>query len=380
MKIMMKITMTILITGILSLTGCGKSPGTGDGQEEKIIPVNVTRVVRGSIENKIPFLGDIKAYQQVHVYAKVPEQITALYVDINDIVAKGDVLATVKDVSIRQGVLQAEAALSAARAQYNNVKTEWERIQQLYKESAVSKMQYDAVKAQKESAKSGVKQAAAALESAKEQLANTKIKAPISGIIAARNYELGDQTSPQMPAFTIIDVSKLKIHIDVIESEISRVKEGQKVLVKVTSYPDELFTGRVDKVYPVLNPLTRSAQVEIVIDNPDYRLRPGMYASVNIITEKKDDVLLIPAHAIIEKTNLQYLGSEISNTKVTTEKHVFIVKDNLALRRFVTTGIEDGGTVEILTGLNTNDILVTLGQYDLADSIKVRIVGKDIES
>lgn len=380
MKIMMRITLTILITGILTLTGCGKSPDARTDQEEKIVPVEVTRVARGSIENKIRFLGDIKAYQQVHVYAKVPEQITALYADINDIVAKGDVLATVKDVSIRQGVLQAEAALSAARAQYNNVKTEWERIQQLYKESAVSKSQYDAVKAQKESAESGVKQAAAALESAKEQLANTKIKAPISGIVAARNYELGDQTSPQMPAFTIIDISKLKIHIDVIESEISRVKEGQKVFVKVTSYPDVLFTGRVDKVYPVLNPLSRSAQVEIVIDNPDYRLRPGMYATVIITTEKKDDVLLIPAHAIIEKTNLQYLGSEISNAKVTTEKHVFIVKDNLALRRFVTTGIEDGGTVEIMAGLNANDILVTLGQYDLADSVQVRIVGKDIES
>lgn len=380
MKIMMKVTLSILITGMFVLTGCGKSPKAGAEQEEQIIPVNVTRVVRGSIKNKIRLLGNIKAYQEVQVYAKVPEQITALYADINDIVEKGDVLATVKDLTIRQGVLQAEAGLAGARAQYNNVKTEWERIQKLYKESAVSKSQYDAVKAQKESAESGVKQAAAALESAKEQLENTRIKAPISGIVAARNYELGDQTSPQMPAFTIIDISKVKIDLDVIESEISKVRKGQKVLIKVTAYPDDVFPGQVDKVYPILNPLTRSSRVEIVIDNNDYRLKAGMYATVEIITQEKQDVLLIPSYAIIEKTNLEYLGGEISNTRITSEKNVFIIKDGVALRRLVETGIEDDGTIEILSGLNEKDVLVTLGQYGLTDSAKVRIVSKEIES
>ncbi len=380
MKMRMNTRLTILISGILILIGCGKSPEARTDQEERIVPVEVTRVVRGQIKNKIRLLGNIKAFQEVQVYATIPEKITALYADINDVVAKGDILATVRDVSVQQGVLQAEAALEAARAQYNNVRTEWERIQKLYKESAVSKSQYDAVKAQKESAESGVKQAAAALESAKEQLENTKIKAPISGIIAARNYELGDQTSPQMPAFTIIDISKVKIDLDVIESEISKVREGQNVLIKVAAYPDDVFTGQVDKVYPILNPLTRSSQVEIVIDNIDYRLKAGMYATVEIVTQEKQDVLLIPSYAIIEKTNLEYLGGEISNTRITSEKIVFIIKNGMALHRLVATGIEDDGTVEILSGLNEKDVLVTLGQYELTDSAKVRIVGKEIES
>ncbi|MGC9364172.1 MAG: efflux RND transporter periplasmic adaptor subunit [Fidelibacterota bacterium] len=376
----MNTRLTILISGILILIGCGKSPEARTDQEERIVPVEVTRVVRGPIKNKIRLLGNIKAFQEVQVYATIPEKITALYTDINDVVAKGDILATVRDVSVQQGVLQAEAALEAARAQYNNVRTEWERIQKLYKESAVSKSQYDAVKAQKESAESGVKQAAAALESAKEQLENTKIKAPISGIIAARNYELGDQTSPQMPAFTIIDISKVKIDLDVIESEISKVREGQNVLIKVAAYPDDVFPGQVGKVYPILNPLTRSSRVEIVIDNNDYRLKAGMYATVEIITQEKQDVLLIPSYAIIEKTNLEYLGGEISNTRITSEKNVFIIKDGVALRRLVETGIEDDGTIEILSGLNEKDVLVTLGQYGLTDSAKVRIVSKEIES
>ncbi len=380
MKLIMNFSITILIAMVLLLPGCGKTRNTNIVQEEKIIPVNVTDVVSGSIENKIRFLGDIKAYQEVNVYATVPEQITSLKVDINDVVEKGDLLATVKDVAIRQGVLQAEAGLSSTKSQYENVNTEWGRIQKLYKESAVSKSQYDAVKTQKESAESAVKQLTAGLKSAKEQLKNTNIKAPISGIISARNFNLGDLTSPQLPAFTIVNMQKVKIYIDIVENQISQMREGQKAIIQVTSYPGEVFIGRVDKVYPTLNPMTRSARAEIVIDNADFRLKPGMYATVDIITKQKNNVLLIPSYSIIEKTNLEYLGGEVSNTKISVDKYVYTVKDSIAIRQPLVTGIEDMGIVEVISGLHLNDVIVTLGQYDLTDSAKVRIIRKGIES
>ena len=376
MKRIITLNLTIVIVSALLMSNCGKPNKADTVSEERIIPVNVTTVTSGSVENKINFLGDIKAYREVNVYSTIPEKITSLNVDINDVVQKGDLLATVNDVKIRQGVLQAEAGLASAKAQYENVSTEWDRIQKLYKESAVSKSQYDAIRTQKEAADAAVKQLSAGLKSAKEQLADTKIKAPISGIISARNYNFGDQTSPQYPAFTIIDMDTVKIYIDIVEYQVAQIKEGQKALIHVNGYPNKVFEGVVAKVYPTLNPLSRSVKAEIVIDNEDLLLKPGMYANVDVITDCKDNVPVIPPYCIIEKTNLEYLGGEVSNTRVKTEKYVYVVQEDIAYQRQIATGIEEANAIEIINGINIGDVIVTRGQHNLSDSTLVRIIEK----
>lgn len=374
MKRIIALISTIAIGSALLISNCGKPNKANTVPEERIIPVNVTTVTNGSVENKINFLGDIKAYREVNVYSTIPEKITSLNVDINDVVQKGDVLATVNDIKIRQGVLQAEAGLASAKAQYENVSTEWNRIQKLYKESAVSKSQYDAVRTQKEAAEAAVKQLSAGLKSAKEQLADTKIKAPISGIISARNFNFGDQTSPQYPAFTIVDMDTVKIYIDIVEYQVAQIKEGQKALIRVTGYPNKVFEGVVAKVYPTLNPLSRSVKAEIVVDNEDLPLKPGMYANVVVITDRKDNVPVIPPYSIIEKTNLEYLGGEISNTRVKTEKYVYVIREDIAYQKQIATGIEEAKAIEIINGINIGDVIVTRGQHDLSDSTPVRII------
>jgi len=376
MKRIITLNLTIVIVSALLMSNCGKPNKADTVSEERIIPVNVTTVTSGSVENKINFLGDIKAYREVNVYSTIPEKITSLNVDINDVVQKGDLLATVNDVKIRQGVLQAEAGLASAKAQYENVSTEWDRIQKLYKESAVSKSQYDAIRTQKEAADAAVKQLSAGLKSAKEQLADTKIKAPISGIISARNYNFGDQTSPQYPAFTIIDMDTVKIYIDIVEYQVAQIKEGQKALIHVNGYPNKVFEGVVAKVYLTLNPLSRSVKAEIVIDNEDLLLKPGMYANVDVITDCKDNVPVIPPYCIIEKTNLEYLGGEVSNTRVKTEKYVYVVQEDIAYQRQIATGIEEANAIEIINGINIGDVIVTRGQHNLSDSTLVRIIEK----
>ncbi len=365
---------TIAIISLLFLSNCGKPDKANITQEERIVPVNVTTVQAGSIENKTSFLGDIKAFQEVNVFSTIPEKMTSLKVDVNDIVKKGNILATVNDVKIRQGVLQAEAGLASAKAQYENAKTGWDRIKKLYSESAVSKSEYDAVKTQKEAAEAAVKQLTAGLKSAKEQLNDTNIKAPISGIISARNFDLGDQTSSQVPAFTIVEMNKVKIYIDIVENQIALIQPGQKAFIRVTSYPDEVFEGTIVKVYPTLNPMTRSVKAEIVINNEDLRLKPGMYADVDIITERKENVPLIPSHSIIEKTNLEYIGGEVSNTRVMTEKFVYIIQNDVAFKRQIDTGFEEGSIIEVVNGIYVGDVIVTIGQYDLSDSTSVRVI------
>lgn len=374
MKQSFKISIIILIIGF-AMTFCSRPDQARRNPNQRIFPVQVASVIRGDIQQKIPYLGDLEALNEVKVYSTIPTKLIELRADVNDWVEKDQILAIVDNIKIKQGVLQAEAGLRSARAQYENVLTEWERIQKLYAENAVSRSQYDGVKAQKEAAEAAVNQAEAGLNTAREQLNDTYIKAPISGIVAVRNYDVGDQTSQQLPAFVIVAMDKIKITIDIVESQIALVRVGQSALINVDTYPDRIFHGKVKKVYPTVDPLTRTVKCEIILDNPDHLLKPGGFARVEIVTEEHKNTLLIPKNAIIEKTSLEYLGGEITHTRIKVDKFVFIVAgDSLALMRPIETDIISANRAEVVSGVQEGEQVITIGQYDLSDSSRVEIV------
>ena len=363
---------TLVILSVLS--GCGNKSKKVKSEKAVAIPVQVSTVARGSIESKIDFLGKISGSQDVKVYSTIPTRIMTMKVDIGDIVKKGQVLAIVDNEKVRQMVIQAEAGLESASAQYKNVETEWNRINKLYQANAVSQAQFDGVSAQREAAKSAVKQLEAAMANAKSQMEDSYIKAPIAGVVSERFQEQGDQTSPQMPVFTIVKMNPVKVMIEVVESQIGLVKVGQKAHVTVESYPDQEFEGKVSKINPTLNPISRTVKAEILVSNPDLKLKPGMFAKVEVAVDRHDNVLLIPKYAVLENTKLEYLGGEITNSQVIVEKFVFTVQDSLAFRKVIQVGIENGSMVEVLNGLNINDLIVTIGQHNLLDSSKVDII------
>ncbi|MBU1064724.1 efflux RND transporter periplasmic adaptor subunit [bacterium] len=359
---------------ILMFNNCEKSKANKITEEKEIFPVRVTTVEKGNVESKTAYLGNLEAYKQVQVYSTIPTRITELKVDVNDLVNAGDVLAVVENLKIRQGLLQSEAGLKSAQAQYENIATEWQRIQKLFEQNAVSKSQYDGIKTQKEAAEAMVNQAKAGMKSAKEQLNDSFIKAPITGIISARNFNIGDQTTPQFPVFTVVQMNKIKIMIDIVEAQILQIQPNQKVYIKVDTYPGEVFVGKVDKKYPTINPMTRTVKCEIVIDNSDLRLKPGGFARVEIVVDQHENVLIVPKHAIIEKTSLEYLGGEIRNNRIIINKYVFVVQDSMAFMREIQTGLNSDNRVEVLTGLTQGETIVTIGQFDISDSTWVNIV------
>jgi len=364
----------LTIIGFLFLSQCDRPKAVQNTQKERIYPVQVEKIIRGNIEQKIAYLGNLEAYKEVKVYSTIPTRITELNVDVNDRVKAGDVLAIVDNIKIKQAFIQAEAGLQSAQAQYDNVLMEWKRIKKLYQENAVSQSQYDAINAQKEAAEAAVNQTKAGLKSAKEQLNDSYIKAPISGIISSRTYNVGDQTSPQMPVFTVVQMDKIKININIVEGQVDQIAVGQKAYITVDTYPGEIFTGIVNTIYPTIDPMTRTVKCEIVIENPDYRLKPGGFARVEIVVGQHDDVLLVPKYAIIEKTSLEYLGGEITHTRVKTEEYVFVVNDNVAEMQKIDTDITSDNFTEVTSGLESGDLVVTIGQYDLSDSALVEIV------
>ena len=171
-------------------------------------------------------------------------------------------------------------------------------------------------------------------------------------------------------------MDQVKIQIEVVENQIDLVKIGQSTHIRVEAFPDEIFEGVISKLNPTLNPLTRTIGAEVLIDNPELKLRPGMFARVEVVVERRENALLVPKYAILENTRLEYLGGELTNSQVIVDRYVYVVRDTIALRRDITTGIIDGNFVEVLDGLSENELLVTTGQHNLLDSSIVDIVAK----
>ncbi len=365
---------TLILISILSLLffSCNNQENQ-TSEEEEVFTVKVQEPTVGYIENSVKYLGNIEAFNEVKIYSALPKKVTTIKADVNDIVKSGEVLATVENVEVKQALLQAEAGVSSAQAQLDNVNREWERTKRLFEENAISKSQYDAVETQKEAAEAGLKQAKARLESTREQYENSFIKAPISGMVSQRFYDLGNQTSPQMPAFTVVDMETVKIKVDIVEADLHRVEKGAKAYITVKGLENKQFTGNVNKVHPTVDPVTRTVTAEIIIDNKNLELRPGMYAKVNIVTQSADDAILVPNHAIIEKTFRKWLGGEVSNAEIVVSKHCYKIKDGRAVKVDLKTGITDEKHTQVLEGINPDDKLIVIGQHNIADGEKVKI-------
>jgi len=359
----------ILISG----THCSKTEEK-TSQAEEVIPVRVDKVKKRELKKTVRYLGDIKANNHVEVYATIPNKITEIRARVNDYVEEGDLLATVKNTQMKQNVKKARAALNSARSKYQNILSEWKRNKKLYQQNAISESQFEAIESNKESAKSAVEQAEAGLESAQERLSDTRIKAPISGIISARNFDLGDQPAQQRPVYKIVAIDKVKILVNIAEEDIGSVDKGAQAIISVSSFPNTKFRGKVSKIYPTINPQTRSTNAEIILSNKNHKLRPGMYATVNIIIEQENNTLVVPNYAIIEKTSREYLGGELTNSKINIDRSAFIIDNNRAKRIDIKPGIITDDYTEVIQGLSAGDKIVTRGEQNLNDGSKVEII------
>ncbi len=371
MNTLLKIFSIILVSVLI--IGCG---GKKEADAEKAVATSVaTEVVKNqNIQGVLGFFGNIKGNQNVKVFSTVPNRVTNIYVDIGDRVGKGQLLATINADKISDAVTQAEAGLEATISQYNTTEAEFQRVQKLYDENVVSQSHYDAVKTQRDASKAAVKQMEAAFSAARSQYQDTRITSPISGVISMKNFELGDMTAPQIPFFEVVDMNPVKVSINVIEKYLGMIKPGLLANITVNSYPNEKFVGKVSLVNPTLDAMTRTASAEIIINNNNLKLKPGMFANVDVITEESKNIPVIPDYALIKKTVLDYSGGKISTGKVNIENFVFVVQDSIAVKRQVTIGIEQNNLVEIMSGLVEGDIVVTQGQHVLLDSSLVKIV------
>ncbi|MCI0514819.1 efflux RND transporter periplasmic adaptor subunit [candidate division KSB1 bacterium] len=372
---MKRIYITLIGWFILSalVLSCAQK-NTKATENETAVPVNIASISRGNVVQTLSYSGDIKAEFEVKVFSKVPDRIERFFVDAGSTVAKGAPIARIAATVIEQGAKQAEASLVAIKAQEANLRIEFERAERLYQENAMSKQQYDGVKTQYEAIAAQVEQVTAMVTSAKSQYADATITAPISGIIGQRFYEAGDMAAPTMPVVTVVQMDRVKISFNATEEDLGKLTLGQKAIVRVKSYPDVSFNGKISKISPVLDPMTRMAEIEVLVDNPKHLLKPGMFGSVEVNIGVFENVIVIPRFTTIESTTLERIKGK---DEVIKNYYVFVVENNKALKKKIAVSYVNHVVIAVASGINAGEQLVISGQNNLRDSLTVSVVKKE---
>jgi RND family efflux transporter MFP subunit len=360
----------IILSSSLMILHCNS--GKTDNDENSVkVPVEVQTVQPGNLVQSIFYGGDIFAEFEVDVFSKIPDRIEKYFVDEGDYIKKGAPIARIIATTIEQAARQSEAAVIAAKAQEANLRVEYERAQRLYRESAMSQQQFDLIKTQYEANKAQVEQAEAALTSARSQFKDATVSAPISGIIGKRYFESGDMANMMHPLVKIVQMDRLKIIVNAIEDDLGKVAVGQEAKITVRSFPDRIFIGKVTKISPILDPLTRMADVEIMLDNKDHSLKPGMYAEVEIIFGIMENVITVPRFATIESTTMETVEGK---DQVIKNYYVYLVRKGKAVQTKLDITYFNHKNIAVSSAVVDGDSLVIAGQNNLRDGMAVRIV------
>ncbi len=340
-------------------------------QGRESLSLETAAVTRTDIHNSVTATGTVEPVTLVDVGTQVSGIIDKLYVDYNDHVKAGQLIAEMDKVTLESELEQAEAQLSSSKTEYEYRMKEYLRTEQLYKKELVSDAEYDEALYLYETAKNAYEQNKASIVGVRRNLGYATITSPIDGVVISRAVEEGQTVAAgfETPTlFTIAnDLKDMQVVADVDEADIGYVAEGQRVEFTVDAYPDDVFTGNVKQVR--LEATTESSVVtyEVVISasNPDLKLKPGLTANVTIYTLDRQDVCAVPSKALrfVPDTELlSKLGLSVSGVPAGTAASgtVWVVDGQTVRPVSVSTGVTDGDVTEIISGIQEGE-LVALG-------------------
>ena len=273
---------------------------TKSANKELVIRTHV--VGEYTVENTVTATGTIEPVETVEVGTQVSGKVEKIYVDFNDVVKKGQLMAELDKQTLNQSLSRAKASLTSAESQLNYAKLTYERTKQLYEANAATLAAYQEAQNSYTQAQMSKRNAQASYDQARVDLAYAEIYSPIDGIVLDRAVEVGQTVAASFSTPTLFtlanDLTKMQVEADVDEADIGQVKVGQRVTFTVDAYMDDVFEGTVNQIR--MKPTTTSNVVTytVIIEapNPDQKLFPGMTASVTIVTEEETG-LAVPAEA-----------------------------------------------------------------------------------
>ncbi len=399
MKKKRSIWLIVLSIAVVAIAAILIVRATKTANKELVIRTHV--VAEYTVENTVTATGTIEPVETIEVGTQVSGKVEKIYVDFNDVVKKGDLLAELDKQTLNQSLSRAKASLTSAESQLNYAQLTYERTKQLYESNAATLAAYQEAQNTYTQAQMSKRNAQASYDQARVDLAYAEIYSPIDGIVLDRAVEVGQTVAASFSTPTLFtlanDLTKMQVEADVDEADIGQVKEGQRVTFTVDAYTEDNFNGIVSQIR--MKPTTTSNVVTytVIIDapNPDQKLFPGMTASVTIVVEEQTG-LAVPAEAFNftpDETVLKALRKnngkpdesqrpqgemplgehpQMMEDQVPSGNHnmVWVKKGDNMMPRPVKVGVSDGAYRIIEQGVQTGDSVVLSAQYVVKEKAK----------
>jgi len=332
---------------------------TGENAEQaKIFPVEVTKVAFERVEHYLEAVGSFLPEDEVTISTEVEGIIKKRFVDEGDQVKRGDVLIKIDDEKFRLQVEETEASLREAEATLKNAKGSLSRMEQLLSEKVVDQQRYDDTFTKFHLGKAMVENVRAKLKRYQRSLNDTEIVAPLDGVVSERMGSEGEYVKVGAELLKVVEINPLKLTFTLPEKFSGQVRMGQTVAVKAKAFPGEVFTGSVYFISPTVNLATRTLEVKAKVENKDYRLKPGFFVDVKLLTDVNEQAMVLPEGAVVMREE-QFVVLTVQGEKIQ-------FKSVIPGKRFER-------KVEILEGVGRDDIMVVSGLSELTEGSKVSI-------
>ena len=331
------IGMLAACSALLFVACSGQKENTEQAEEETVQLVKVARVTEQAVPQVVSYTATIEPYKRNLISSSLPNRIKKIYVEVGDHVKAGQKLVDLDRANLAQQKLQLD-----------NLELEYNRVKELFAVGGASQQQVDQMRTQYETAKTSY-------ENLDE---NTVLVSPTNGVVTARNYDNGDLATGAI--LTVMQIQPVKVEVNISESDFTKVKLGMPVDVNVEVYGDEVFKGKVSLIHPTIDPATRTFVTEINIPNGDNRIRPGMFARVNIDFGNVNRVV-VPDQAVVKRS-----GSG--------DRFVYVYKDGKVSFNQVQLGRHMDTSYELISGVENGSEVVIAGQSRLKDGAPVKLV------
>ncbi|OPJ55288.1 efflux RND transporter periplasmic adaptor subunit [Alkalithermobacter paradoxus] len=360
----------VILMSVYILSGCKSEEEVKN--EETIVSVETYESKVMDIDIKTSLSGKVVPFERANLSPKMPGVVSDVKVKVGDVVKKGDVLFTLDQKDVMNAVRQAQASYNLAVANYENVKSQikasnenYEKMKTMLEKGIISNEEFQKYEMSMgsmqntEVLKLQVEQARVMLDNAKSNINDTIIKSPISGVVTSVNVNIGEVSSAGVPGVTVVNIDRVYVDVNVSEHLVNNINSGDSVDILISSLGDEVLSGKITNLSfaPVGNSMTYPAKIEL--ENKDNKIKPGMFAQVDLITQRKENVVVVPASAIVVKE-----GKNV----------VFVIESGLATMKVVRVGIDNGEYIEIVEGLVEGEEVVIKGQNYLEEGSKVKIV------
>jgi RND family efflux transporter MFP subunit len=357
-----KLSWALLVTAALAL-GCGSGSKAPEPEKPTSVlsSIDVTRVEKQAIASGPRVSGSLKPAIQAVLRAEAGGTVLSVGAELGDEVQQGALLARIDNQAVTGSVASAHSGVALGQQDLANAKKDLERTQSLAAAGAVSGHDVEVAELAVASAQARLDQSRAGLAQAGQQLGGVIVKSPITGIVSQRAVSVGDIVAPGSPMFTVIDPSTLRLEASVPAADLSDVRVGGVVEFNVQGYSDQQFEGKIERVSPAVDPVTRQLPILVSVPNPGGTLIAGLFAEGRVAGELHDG-LVVPADAV------DTTGASPA---------VLRVKDGVIEKVDVKLGTADLGNerVEVATGLAEGDTLVVGPARSVAPGTTVQIEG-----